>query len=68
METENSTVITCANCKYKREDKGMSFGTWVAYECGWRDSPYYRCLLNVDERGNILSYIINRRCDSHKAV
>jgi hypothetical protein len=66
METEISTVDTCSNCKYKRVDKGMSTRSWVAFECGWSGSPYYRCLLNVDKKGNILPHIINRRCDAHK--
>jgi hypothetical protein len=43
--------VKCVDCKYTRPDDLASEGNWIAYECGNRDSEYYRCLLNISENG-----------------
>ena len=43
--------IRCSECRYVRPDPEASKGKWTAYECGKRESEYYRALLNITEGG-----------------
>jgi len=52
-----SKHIRCAQCRFVRQDVNAGDGNWKAYECGNRESEYYKALLNVSVRGDKLSRI-----------
>jgi len=55
--------IRCAQCRFVRPDRKASEGKWTAYECGNRDSDYYRALLNVTVNGGKQDKVTWRGCD-----
>ena len=60
--------IKCIDCKYVRPDKFASTRGWTAYECGNPDSDYYRCLLNITEKGDRLKKIVWGGCEIGRGI
>ena len=54
--------IRCKECRFARPDPKASDRNWTAYECGNRDSEYYRALLNITRGGAKLSWITWAGC------
>jgi len=54
--------IRCAQCRFARPDKKASDRNWTAYECGNRDSKYYKALLNITRGGAKLPWITWHGC------
>ena len=54
--------IRCARCRFVRPDHNASTRKWTAYECGNRDSEYYRALLNITLGGGMLPVITWTGC------
>lgn len=54
--------IRCARCRFVRPDHKASDSEWTAYECGNRESEYYRALLNVAVNGGKLPRITWKGC------
>ena len=59
MENE----IKCTQCRFVRIDRDASEKGWKAYECGNRNSEYYKALLNVTPRGEMLKRITWEGCE-----
>jgi hypothetical protein len=54
--------IKCMRCRFARPDRNASEDGWTAYECGNRKSEYYKALVNVSEKGDMLSRITWEGC------
>jgi len=55
--------IRCARCRFVRPDRNASDSKWTAYECGNRDSQYYRALLNVSCDGDKRERVTWKGCE-----
>ena len=54
--------IRCAQCRFARRDRKASGSEWTAYECGNRESEYYKALLNVSYDGDKRERITWKGC------
>jgi len=63
-ETE-AAHIWCADCKFARPDYDVSeYNSWTAFECGNKNSPFYRSLLNITIDGDTLPMITWQGCEA----
>ena len=60
--------IRCARCRFARPDRKASDSEWTAYECGNRDSEFYRALLNVTYDGDKRERISWKSCAHGRPV
>ena len=55
--------IRCSKCRFVRPDETANEGSWTAYECGNKKSPYYKALLNVSIDGDKYTRISWQGCE-----
>lgn len=66
MRNMRKKKVKCTHCEYPRADLSASTTGWVAYECGNKESPYHKCLLNIDMRGTMLGQLVWTGCTEGK--
>ena len=54
--------IRCAQCRFARRDRTAGTRQNPAFECGNRNSEYYKALLNITRKGEKLPWITWKGC------